>query len=172
MMTQAILIRTATAEDTAAVDTLLARSYPKLLAADYPPSTLVMTLPIISRARPELLTSGRYYLALDQGRVVGVGGYSLDAPGARGTTGGVAQRGTAHIRHVATDPGSTRRGVGRALMLRIFADAACENIERFDCLSTRTAVPFYGAMGFRVVNDVNVPLAAGVVFPAVRMVRP
>jgi hypothetical protein len=32
-------------------------------------------------------------------------------------------------------------------------------------------VPFYGALGFRVVGPVTVTLAPGVLFPAVRMVR-
>ena len=52
--------------DLAAVDALLARSYPRLLAADYPPSVLVTALPLISRARPELLAVGTYWVALSR----------------------------------------------------------------------------------------------------------
>ena len=54
-----LTLRHATPSDLAAVDALLARSYPRLLAADYPPSVLVTAVPIIARARPELLASGR-----------------------------------------------------------------------------------------------------------------
>ena len=64
-MTQDIFLRVATPADLAAVDALLARSYPRLLAADYPPSVLVTALPLISRARPELLASGTYYVVED-----------------------------------------------------------------------------------------------------------
>ncbi len=38
-------------------------------------------------------------------------------------------------------------------------------------LSTRTAVPFYEALGFRVLHEAEVGLRPGIVFPAVRMMR-
>jgi hypothetical protein len=41
----------------------------------------VLALPIISRARPELLASGTYFVALDgNGRMVGAGGWTRGAP--------------------------------------------------------------------------------------------
>lgn len=46
-----LILRPATLDDLAAVDRLLADSYPRLLAADYAPSVLVTALPIISRAQ-------------------------------------------------------------------------------------------------------------------------
>ncbi|MEO0865606.1 MAG: hypothetical protein AAFY39_13690, partial [Pseudomonadota bacterium] len=64
-----MIIRPSTKADMAAVDALLARTYPKLLKADYPPSVLVTALPVISRARPELLVCGTYYVA-DQDSVI------------------------------------------------------------------------------------------------------
>lgn len=158
--------------DLAAVDALLARSYPRLLRADYPPSIMVTLVPLIARARPELLASGRYYVVKDgAGRVLGAGGYSLAAPTPRGQLPG-AQHGTVgHIRHVATDPDATRRGIGRGLMQAVFAAAAAEGVRWLDCLSTRTAVPFYAAVGFGVVGPVDVPITPGLAFPAVRMLR-
>ena len=55
----ALTLRHATRSDLAAVDARLARGYPRLLAADYAASVLVTAVPIIARARPELLASGR-----------------------------------------------------------------------------------------------------------------
>ena len=49
-----IRVRPAERSDMAAVDALLARSYPRLLKPDYPPSVLVTALPLISRAQPAL----------------------------------------------------------------------------------------------------------------------
>lgn len=81
-MSLPLTIRTARFSDLSAVDLLLARSHPRLLAADYPPSVMVTALPIISRARPELLASGRYYLAFGgTGQLLGAGGWSAAAPG-------------------------------------------------------------------------------------------
>ncbi|NBC97145.1 MAG: GNAT family N-acetyltransferase, partial [Deinococcus-Thermus bacterium] len=74
-------------------------------------------------------------------------------------------------RHVATDPAAARRGVGRALMWHIMEAARAERIAALDCTATRNAVPFYRAMGFVELGPTEVPLAPGIVFPAVRMMR-
>jgi hypothetical protein len=71
-----ITIRKTRASDLAALDAMFARSYPILLKADYPPSALVTALPLISRAQPNLITSGNYYLAEVDGQVVAAGGWS------------------------------------------------------------------------------------------------
>ncbi|MFY8145853.1 MAG: GNAT family N-acetyltransferase, partial [Rhodobacter sp.] len=58
----------------AAVDALLARSYPRLLAPDYPPSVLMLALVLISRAGRELPSSGTCRLAQNgRGRIPGAG---------------------------------------------------------------------------------------------------
>lgn len=165
-MQTTVTLRRAHPGDLAAVDRLLARSYPRLLAADYPPSVMVLAVPIIARARPELLASGRYLLAVDTaGQVVAAGGWSVGRPDGNGQTPE-----TGHVRHVATDPDVARQGIGRRLMREVMADAAAAGMTGMDCLSTLTAVPFYGALGFRVVGPVDVPLGPAIGFPAVRMV--
>lgn len=159
-------LRTATKQDIAAVDTLLARAYPRLLKADYPPSMLVMALPMISRAQPDLVICGTYYLVEEDDVLLGAGGWTAQAPGRGGIT-----RGVGHIRHVVTDDRAIRRGVGRALMDRIAADAKAQGLRRLHCMSTLTAEPFYAAMGFKRLNAITVPLAPGIDFPAVEMER-
>ena len=162
-------LRLATAADFAAVDALLARSYPRLLAPDYPASVRVLAIPLISRARPELLASGTYWLAQDpQGDILGAGGWTQGAPGAAEEGHGPA---TGHIRHFVTDDRLTRQGIGRALMERVLAQAGAAGMRRLDCLATRTAVPFYAALGFQEQGLVDVPLRPGIVFPAIRMLR-
>jgi GNAT superfamily N-acetyltransferase len=159
-MPSVLTLRLATLADLAAVDMLLARSYPRLLAADYPPSLRVMAVPRLARAQPGLLGSGRYWLACDAaGGILGAGGWSTSGPG------------RAEIRHVATDPAATRRGIGRAVLGQVMAQAGGQGATAFDCLSTRTAVPFYAALGFRALGEVEIALAPGISFPAVRMVR-
>lgn len=159
--------------DLAVVDGLLARSYPRLLAADYPPSVMVTALPIISRARPELLASGRYYLAFGgDGKLLGAGGWSAAAPGPSDQLEDPASTARiGHVRHVATDPDAARQGVGRAVMTAVLRAAREAGVTRMECLSTRTAVPFYMSLGFGVVGPVEVPLRPGIVFPAVQMIR-
>lgn len=160
-------IRPGTFADIAAVDSLLAQSYPVLLKPDYPPSVLVTALPLISRAQPELVTSGTYYVVLDaQGVLCAAGGWTMAAPG-----GGRPRAGLAHIRHVVTDHRRTRQGIGRQLMTRILSEAASAGVTRLECLSTRTAVPFYQAVGFTPQGPRDINLRPGIVFPSVAMER-
>lgn len=166
-MDHTLTLRRARPSDLASVDRLLSRSYPRLLKEDYAPSVLVTALPLISRAKPDLLASGRYFVAeTDEGQVIAAGGWSLAAAGA----GQFAPQ-TAHVRHVAVDPLRIRQGVGSTVMSEIIIDTLRHGIRWLDCLSTRTAIPFYDALGFRVMHEVDVPLAPGIVFPAVRMMR-
>jgi GNAT superfamily N-acetyltransferase len=153
-----VTLRPSVRGDLAAVDALLARSYPRLLAADYPPSVLVTAVPLIARARPDLLASGTYWVAVEgAGAIVGAGGWS------------VAGQGSGEVRHVVTDARRQRQGIGRLVMRAAMGQAGAAGIVRLDCLSTRSAVPFYAALGFRAIGPVEVPLRPGIVFPAVRM---
>lgn len=155
-MAPVLTLRPAVPADLAAVDALLARSYPRLLRRDYPPSVMVTAVPLLARARPELLGSGTYWVAAEaDGRIVGAGGWT------RG--GGDA----GDVRHVVTDADRTRRGIGRALM----EQARRAGLRRLHCAATRTAVPFYAALGFEALGPLAVELRPAVVFPAVAMRR-
>jgi len=162
-----VTVRQSTAEDLPAIDRLISRSYPRLLKADYPPSVLVTAIPRIARAQPALVTSGTCFVAEDEdGAIVGAGGWTRRGPrGDRGEGG--------HIRHFATDVGAVRRGVGTAILSHVLADAAMRGVTRMACLSTRTAVPFYAALGFERMGEqeVMIELTEGIVFPAVSMAR-
>jgi GNAT superfamily N-acetyltransferase len=161
-----MLIRLATPADLAAVDALFARAYPRQLAADYPPSLMVMALPMLSRAQPALLASGCYFLAERDGAVLGAGGWTAAAPGRGGLSAGQG-----HIRHVVTDDRATRQGIGRAVLGAAMAQARAAGIVQLHCLSTLTAVPFYSALGFAVDGRVSLSLGPGIDFPAVAMRR-
>ncbi|MEO0937990.1 MAG: GNAT family N-acetyltransferase [Pseudomonadota bacterium] len=154
-------IRASTKADLAAVDALLARTYPKLLKTDYPPSVLVTALPIISRARPELLSCGTYYVAEDGGTILGAGGWTRDR----------RSRAKGHVRHVVTDDRALRRGIGRRLMQHSFDAARRAGVRQMECWATYTAVPFYEAVGFTAQGHIDVPLADGISFPSIRMMR-
>jgi GNAT superfamily N-acetyltransferase len=171
-MDHSLTLRRARVSDLTEVDRLLQRSYPRLLRPDYPPSVMVLALPIIARARPELLASGRYFVVqAEDGAILGAGGWSMGAPQSRGEQEWAEQTGMGHVRHVAVDPERVRAGVGRAIMGEVIVDALRHGVRWLDCLSTRTAVPFYEALGFRVLHEVEVGLAPGIMFPAIRMMR-
>ncbi len=160
-MPSAFEIRAARPGDLAPLDALYARSYPRLLKPDYPPSVLVTALPLISRAQPALLASGTYFVAeTPDGQLIGAGGWTR-----------TRRARTADIRHFVTDADHLRQGVGRALMQEVFATAAAARFRHLLCKSTFTAVPFYAAQGFRALDPYEVELRPGVTFPAIAMER-
>jgi GNAT superfamily N-acetyltransferase len=164
-MAQTITLRPAAMADLDGVDRLLGRSYARLLAPDYPPSTLVLAVPRFARAQPGLLASGRYFVAEDaQERILAAGGWSRRSP-----LGAPMDETTGHIRHVATDPSVARQGIGRMLMARVIEEARGAGMFRLECLSTRTAVAFYRALGFQAVQPLELALGLGIGFPVTRM---
>lgn len=165
MKTPSLTVRATMKADLADVDGLLARSYPVLLKPDYPPSVLVTAIPLISKAQPGLVTSGRYYAVVDEaGVIVGAGGITKEPP-----RGWHATPKTGHIRHVVTDLTRLRQGIGRVLMDHLTEVARGDGLTRLEALSTLTAVSFYAAQGFEEVRPVNVELRPGIDFPSVLM---
>ena len=163
-MSDELEIRASARADMAAVDQLLSASYPALLKADYPPSVLVTALPMISRARPSLLSCGTYYVALRGDQIVGAGGWTQSAP-----EGASLAPKTAHIRHFVTDHRVTRQGIASALMEHCLRQARAAGVTQMLCQATRTAVPFYQKMGFAGQREMEIPLGPGITFPAVFM---
>lgn len=166
-MTQDISIRPATVSDVPALDDILFRAFDTLLRPDYPAAVLELAVPLMGRSRPDLVGSGTYYLATDDdGRVLGAGGWSGTDP-----HGDQADPRVGHIRHFGVDPSMSRRGVAKAIMVRVFEDAAAQGITSLMCFSTRGAVPFYRAMGFEVLDEFDVMLSEDVALRVVRMTR-
>lgn len=166
MTKDTLTLRTAQPSDLGALDRLFGQSYPALLAADYPPSVLVTAVPLISKAQPALLASGSFFVVCEGEDILGAGGWTMQAPG-----GKPGARGTGHIRHVVTDHRRTREGIGRRLMEHTILHAHACGMRQLHCQSTRTAVPFYAAMGFVVQAEIDIPLRPGIHFPAVFMSR-
>ncbi|MFD1342404.1 GNAT family N-acetyltransferase [Litorisediminicola beolgyonensis] len=162
-MTEPVL-RRAGPEDLEAVEALYQKNYPRLLAADYPPSVMVTAVPLIARAQPQLLASGQFYMIEEAGQALAAGGWTREAPGS-----GALSPGVAHIRHVATDPGRLREGLARRLVGFLLAEAGADGVREMQCYSTLTAEPFYAAMGFVRQGPMQVELPRGIAFNAVRM---
>lgn len=166
MVGHTLTLRIAEASDIEALDRLFGQSYPALLKHDYPPSVLVTAVPLISKAQPALIASGSFFVVCDGQDIVGAGGWTMQAPGGRPGT-----RGIGHVRHVVTDHRRTREGIGRSLLDHIVLQAHASGMTQLHCQSTRSAVPFYEAMGFDAQGDIDIELRPGITFPAVFMTR-
>jgi GNAT superfamily N-acetyltransferase len=160
-------LRVATAADADAVEAVLGPSYALLMAQAYPPELLARTLPAITRANLDLLSSGRYYLVESgTGEPAGCGGWSPHPPGRT-----EEDEVRAHIRHFATHPDWTRRGVGRMLYERCAADARAAGFTMLEAWSSLNGESFYASLGFRPLGRIETNMPGGVRFPAIRMER-
>lgn len=160
-------VRPAGSADADAVGSLLRATYPLHFAQAYTPELLAVALPLMTRPNLRLLASGTFYVAvLRAGDLVGCGGWTFERPG-----GGEASEGLGHIRHFATHPNWSRRGIGRAILERCFRDARTRGVRRLECYSSLVAEEFYRAMGFDPAGRIDIDLNADATFPAILMRR-
>ncbi len=153
--------------DAAAVDALLAASYPVLMRPGYEPAILAAALPHMTRSSPTLLSSDTYYLARSAtGDVVGAGGWTRERPG----SGEVVPE-LGHIRHFATHPDWVGRGVGRQIFGRCAEAARAAGIRRFECSASLNAEGFYAALGFNRLGYIEVQMGPVTTFPGALMMR-
>lgn len=161
-----ITIRVATPEDSEVVTGIISASYVRLDPDLQEPGGLAATLPLMSKANPKLLTSGRYYIAAVGGVPAACGGWSFDEPGS-----GRLEAGLAHIRHFATHPDHSRKGLARLLLDRCMEDSRKASATRIRAWSTLDAVGFYEAGGFVRVRDLVVEIGSKARLRSVEMER-
>jgi N-acetylglutamate synthase-like GNAT family acetyltransferase len=159
-------IRIARPDDFAGVDALLRVSYPVLMAPVYEADVLGPALELMARANPKLLACGTYYLAVADERILGCGGWTREYPGRTDV-----QRELAHLRHFATHPQWTQRGIGRAIYRQCEAAARIAGVRTLECHSSLNGQAFYTALGFLVIERFEIVLGPEVRLPSIHMGR-
>ncbi len=187
MTEQAFRMRVATLADADAVTALLTASYEELItfpegSPGWAAASIVM--PLMCRSNPDLLESGRYYVAdaVEGGPLaglglVGCGGWSTDAPRGTPDSDAFVSGKTGHIRHVATHPDALGHGIGRAIIDRCFADAVAIGVTDWHVTATWNAIGFYQSCGFgearELILDFPRPDGNGAIkLPSWQMTRP
>ena len=166
MRPENLSIKQASIADEAAVTDVLTASYAGLWAGHYSRRDLDVLLPMVTRAQPQLLESGHFFVAARNGHCAGCGGWSVAAPGKDGKI----TPGTGHVRHFAVHPQHVRKGVGRALYDACLAQARSLGLVRMEAWSSLQAVPFYKSLGFREIERFTVDFPGGIGLQSVRMV--
>ena len=160
-----ISVRTARVDDAEAVSALLAATYPVMFSGAYSAEVLAMALPLITGANPRLLSSGTFHVAEnDNGEIVGCGGWSFERPGSGDVVAGVG-----HIRHFATHPDWSCRGIGRAILSQCIGQASQRGVGILECHSSLVAEAFYRSQGFVSVEAISMELAPTIMFPGILM---
>jgi GNAT superfamily N-acetyltransferase len=170
-------LRSATADDVAALSALIERSVRLLSVSVYSPAQIDAALTHVFGVDSQLLADGTYYVIDGGNQIVAAGGWS-----ARQTLFGGDQLKAdddvaidvtmpARIRAFFVDPDWTRRGLARQLYDACDAAARARGFQRFELMATLPGVPLYRALGFMDLEHVDVPMPDGLVLPCLRMGR-
>lgn len=164
----AIVIRKATLADIPRIEALIARSARGLSAADYRPAQIEGALRGAFGVDTQLLADQTYYVAEEDGRPVGCGGWSF-----RSTLfGGDAQTGrdsstldprtqAAKIRAFFVDPHDARRGIGSLLLERCEKEAWAHGFSQAELMATLPGVRLYSARGYVGADMVHFDVGRG-----------
>lgn len=161
-------LRPATFDDIPALEALIARSARGLSQSEYRPAQIEGALRGAFGVDSQLLEDHTYFVAEDEGRIVGAGGWSYratlfggDARGGRDASLLDPQRQPAKIRAFFVDPSHARRGIGTALLERCEAEARARGFAAVELMATLTGVKLYAARGYRGTDPVLYDVGAG-----------
>lgn len=164
-------IRKSNLEDLENTNSLLAACYPALMKDAYSTEILSAAIPIISKAQPQLLSSGTYFVAQSpKGDIIGCGGWTLNSPNNdRGHKPDIG-----HIRHFATHPDYVRLGIAKSIFQLCKTQALEHSVKSFECFASLNAEDFYKSLGFSTIERIEIPLKheslrEDVTFPCLHM---
>ena len=169
-----IAIRTARAADAASLKLLHRASLWGLGVFDYTLAEIDSIVRHVQTLDPELIETGRYYVAEINGELAGSGGWSDHAlvpamPRSANTNRPMSGTPSAKLRAIFANPKFARAGVGAALMAHIEAEARAAGLARAEGLATLSSLRFYERIGYTALRRISMPLADGTMIGLVHM---
>lgn len=171
-------LRLAREADVSALEELIPLSVRALQSAYYSQAQMEAALGPVFGVDRQLIRDGTYFVAEQDGAIVGCGGWSRRRSlfgGDRGRPGedGLLdpEQDAARVRAFFVNPAWARRGIGRSIM------AACElainesGFRSVDIVATLAGEPLYASFGYAVVERYDLALAGGRSLPVVRMAK-
>lgn len=128
----------------------------------------------------QLVKDGTYFMILDQGELVGCGGWSWRATLFGGDDSIVAReplpldpaKDAAKIRAMYVDPAHARRGIGKLIMALCEDAARTAGFGKVELMATLAGQPLYAACGYAEIEAVEAISREGVTVPIIRMGKP
>ncbi len=164
----AITLRNALLTDVLQIEALIARSARGLCTDDYRPSQVEGALRGAFGLDTQLLADGTYFVAEEDGRCVGCGGWSFratlfggDARADRDSSKLDPATQAAKIRAFFVDPAQARRGIGSLLLERCEKEASAHGFSRVELMATLPGVKLYAARGYVASGAVNYDIGQG-----------
>jgi N-acetylglutamate synthase-like GNAT family acetyltransferase len=169
-------LRLAREDDIPKLEPLIERSVRILQAHCYSQAQRNAALGTVFGVDRRLIEDGTYYVAEDDGRVVGCGGWSR-----RRSLCGVRGRcleeeafldpkvDAARVRAFFIDPEWARRGIGRSILRQCERAIVEAGFRRAELLATLAGEPLYAAAGFTVHRRYDYAMDGGLALPVVQM---
>ena len=149
------MLRVATLADVPRIEALIVRSARSLGAPHYRSSQIEGALRGAFGVDTQLLADRTYFVAEQDGRLAGCGGWSFrstlfggDARTDRDSSMLDPRTQAAKIRAFFVDPACARRGIGSLLLERCEREARAQGFSRVELMATLTGVELYAARGY------------------------
>ena len=172
-------IRLATPADIPALNDLIPASARALNQGFYTHAQTEAAIRYVFGVDSRLINDATYYVAVEDGRIVGCGGWSW-----RRTLYGGDQRpvgagaaldpavDAARIRAFFVAGSHARRGIGAQILTTCAEAARARGFTRLELMSTLPGIPFYTKLGFQEVQRVIDTLPDGTAVEFAQMTRP
>ena len=164
----AILLRNGSFADIPRIEALIARSARALSAEEYRPSQVEGALRGAFGVDTQLLADQTYFVAEEDGRLVGCGGWSFrstlfgsDARSDRDSSTLDPRTQAAKIRAFFVDPDNARRGIGSLLLEHCEKEALAHGFSRVELMATLPGVKLYAARGYVGADMVHFDVGLG-----------
>jgi len=183
MTSEKIHIRLAEPEDIPILRTLIDMSVRGLQANDYTPEQIEAALKTVYGVDSQLIADGTYFAAeAEAGEstpiIVGCGGWSKrktlfggDHWSGRQDALLDPEHDAAKIRAFFIHPDWARRGIGSMILEACESAAKSARFKRLEMGATLSGVPFYRAMGYQALQNIDVPLGDSQSMIVVRMAK-
>jgi GNAT superfamily N-acetyltransferase len=179
-----IHIRPAISEDVPILRKLIDASVRGLQAHDYTPEQIEAALKTVYGVDSQLIADGTYFVAEAEADecsttvIVGCGGWSKrktlfggDHWSGRHDALLDPNHDPAKIRAFFVHPDWARRGIGSMILEACEAAARSAGFKRLEMGATLSGVPFYRAMGYEALENIDVPLGDDKSMVVVRMAK-
>ena len=169
-------LRLANNDDIPALEQLIPLSVRSLQAAHYSSAQMDAAIGTVFAVDRQLIADKTYFVAAEENRIVGCGGWSRRKAmfgGDRHHTGQNTLLDLAHdparIRAFFVHPSWARRGIGRAILEKCEAAILAAGFHTAELVATLTGEPLYASFNYTVVERYDVPMSNGLSLQVVRM---
>ncbi|MES2594420.1 MAG: GNAT family N-acetyltransferase [Verrucomicrobiota bacterium] len=171
-------LRLAREADVPALEALIPLSVRALQSPYYSAAQMDAALGPVFGVDRQLIGDGTYFVAEEDGAIVGCGGWSQRRSLYGGDSGRAGedtlldpQRDAARVRAFFVHPAWARRGIGRSIMAACEAAIIESGFRRVEIVATLVGESLYASFGYTVVERYDIALAGGLSLPVVRMTK-